>query len=128
MKLANLGLRFVVDGEEKQAPSSDRPTALLFNGRSMYVLSCCEWGFVLEPDDRMMLINLAASFSGHYDRKDLAVIVVDSPGFKTATPLVKIEKIRAAIIARASKDLGDLVSNAVGWWIDQVREKESQSP
>lgn len=128
MKLSNLGIRFIVDDEEVKVPAPDRPTTLLFNGKSMYILSSCQWGFVLEPDEKMVFSNLATSLSGYYNRKDLVSIIVDSPGFKNETALVKMQKVRTAIIARASKELGCLVSSAADWWIDQVLENESQSP
>ena len=128
MKLSTLGMRFIVDDEEVLAPSPHRPTTLILNGRALWILSCCSWGFYLAPDDDAVLTNLTANPSIICSRKDLAHIIVDSPGFAIAPATVKIQKVRAAIAARTSKELSDFAVGAINWWLDQALENDSQSP
>lgn len=128
MKLSTLGIRFIVDDEEVAEPSPRRPTTLVLNGRALWILSCCSWGFYLAPDDGAVLTNLTAQPSIIYSRKDLAHIIVDSPGFEDAPVAIKMQKVRDAIAARTSKELSDFAVGAINWWLDQALEKDSQSP
>lgn len=128
MKLSTLGIRFIVDDEEAAEPSPNRPTTLILNGRALWILSCCSWGFYLVPDDDAVLTNLKASPSIIYSRKDLAHIIVDSPGFADTSATIKMQKVRDAIAARASRELSDFAVGAINWWLDQALENDNQSP
>ena len=128
MKLSTLGVRFIVDDEEVAVPSRNRPTTLVLNGRSLWILSCCSWGFYLAPDDDAVLTNLTANPSIIYSRKDLLHIIVDSPGFIGQSATTQMRKVRDAIAARTSKELADFAVGAINWWLDQALENDNHSP
>jgi hypothetical protein len=128
LKLSSLGVRFIIDDEEVTIPSRNRPTTLVLNGRSLWSLSCCSWGFHLAPDDDAVFANLLANPSIAYSRKDLLHIIVDSPGFVDQPAAVQMRKVRDAIAARTSKELADFAVGAINWWLDQALENDSHSP
>lgn len=128
MKLSTLGVRFIVDDEEVPIPPPNRPTTLVLNGRSLWILSCCSWGFHLTPDDDAVVTNLLANPSIVYSRRDLLHIIVDSPGFVDQPAVVKMQKVRDAIAARTSRELSDFATGAINWWLNQALENDSHSP
>lgn len=129
MKLANLGIRFVVDSDQVESPSSNRPTKLYFNGRPSYVLLSSKWGFVLEPEDDMLTHMLASStISTAFKRRDLIPIIVDCPGFSELSAVKKMIAVRNALLGRVSDEQAAFAAGAINWWVDQVLEKDSQSP
>jgi hypothetical protein len=128
LKLSTLGVRFVVDDEEVATPSRNRPTTLVLNGRPLWSLSCCSWGFHLAPDEDAVFANLLANHSMVYNRKSLLHIFADSPGFVDKPAAVQMRRVRDAIAARTSKELADFAVGAINWWLDQALENDSHSP
>lgn len=128
MKLANLGVRFIVDDEQVEAPSPNRPTKLYFSGRPSYVLFSSAWGFILEPEDDMLSHLLVSGNPAPFKRRDLLPIIVDCPGFSKLPATKKLIAIRDALAARISNEQAAFIAGAINWWVDQVRENESQSP
>lgn len=109
-------------------PSPDKPTTLVINGKRIWILSIASWGFCLVPDEDAIISNITGQNGLTYNRRDLMSIIVDSPGFCTLSALEKIEKVQAAIAARASKTVYAHAAGAINWWKDYVREKDSHSP
>ena len=128
MKLANLGVRFTVDDEPAEAPSPNRPTKLYFSGRPSYVLSSSTWGFVLDPEDDMLSHLLVTGSPAPFKRRDLRPVIVDCPGFSRLPAIKKLLAIRDALAARISAEQSAFIAGAINWWVDQVLEKDSQSP
>jgi hypothetical protein len=127
VKLGNLGVKFIVDGVDSGFLSDSRPTRLMLNGNSSYVVCCMDWGFSLRADDEM-IVSMLSKYTGSYHRRDLGIIVVDCKDFLAKDKIAKMEQIRNAIVARGSVEYGEFASGAINWWIDQERDKDNQSP